>query len=97
MAMAAISTVPTQSNGHALLQVLHITPPGCNLSNYLVAGHQRVLRDAPLIVDHAQVTVAYTAVENVDLHFIGLKFADFIAEGFKLSASFFYGICIYCL
>jgi hypothetical protein len=97
MAMAAITTVPTQSNGHTFLQVLNIAPPGRNLSNYLVTGDERVLRDTPLIVDHTQVAVTYTAVENVNLHFIGLKFADFIAEWFKLSACFANGICIYCL
>ena len=92
--MAAIAAVPTQANGHAFLQVQDIAPFGCNLSNHLVAGHERVLRHAPLVVDHAQIAVAYAAVKNVNFHFVGMEFAHFVAERLKWTARFENGIGI---
>ncbi len=38
--------------------------------------------------------MAYPAVKNVDFHFVGMEFADFIAKRLKSTAGFEYGIGI---
>jgi hypothetical protein len=47
----------------------------------LVAGHDGVLRDAPVVADHVQVGVADAAVEDLDGDVVGAERAALEVEG----------------
>ena len=86
--------MPAESDGLAFSEAFDTGTELSDFSDDFMARDQRILRKAPIVVDHTEVAVTDAAVEDVDLHFLWGEFSDFIAVGLELSASFVDGIGI---
>ena len=86
----AITTVPPESYRIAWAKMFHAVTYGCDFSNDLMTRHQWVLSNAPLVINHAQITVADTTVVHVNDNFIHTESTKFVSKRLEASARFVY-------
>ena len=58
LAVAARAAMPADTDAPAELKVSHLCSGGGDGADHLVAGDERILRPAPVVVDHRKVTRA---------------------------------------
>jgi hypothetical protein len=70
---------------------LDALPHGGDVAYDLVTRDERVLRDAPLVVDHRHVAVTDAAVADADLDLVLAQGARLVFERLELAARFVTG------
>lgn len=83
-AFAAVKTapgIPSEPNCLTHFHVPGVRPGGYDFSNGLMAGHQRVLRHAPFVVQHRNIRVADPAVFDRDFNLVVEQRSGIIGKG----------------
>ena len=77
------------ANAHAVtgVQSQYGAPSYRDFADNLVAGDQRILADAPVIVDHVEIAAAYSAMGDGDFHLVRLEVPGVVLVGQKFGAS----------
>ena len=77
--------MPAQPHLLTRPQVRHAPPDGGNGAHHFMSGHQWKGGDAPLIVEHAHITVADAAVFDFDFNILVGQGARIILEGLQFA------------
>jgi hypothetical protein len=83
---AAIVRVPAKPDALADLEMRHVRTDCADSANHLVAWHEGILRYAPIIIEHAQVTMANAAVLDVNFDLARGKRTRVVFKRFKFSS-----------
>ena len=63
------------------LKLYHLSADCRNCSDDLMPGYEGILCHLPLVIQHAEVTVTYAAVLNIDFDLLGTERTGVIFEG----------------
>ncbi len=72
-AMHAASRSPTEADGLAHFDPLHVVAGGDHFTDHFMSGHKWVSGHAPIVVEHGQVGVAKTSIGDGDFHLLVAK------------------------
>jgi hypothetical protein len=86
LAMPAAVGLPARSDSITGVQAEDRTPGYGDSANDFVAGNERVLADAPIVVDQMNVAAADAAMRDGNLHVMLLEIAGFVLVRQKLGA-----------
>ena len=85
--------MPPEADTLPDLQVRDISPDLANRANHFMPRHEWILRHAPIIIEHANVTMTDAAVLHMDLNLTGPQRAWIIFKRFKWGSKCFGGVC----
>src|ERR1700749_1314038 len=88
--MAAGISLPAHTYPVACQQPQHSASSGDHFAHNLMAGDERIVADAPVVVDHVDVTAADAAVRNSNFHFVRLDVPGIVLIGQEFGAG---GMC----
>ena len=74
---------PADANVLADLKALSFLTQGNHRADRFMARHEGKCGPTPIVIEHGEVGMTYSAVADLNLYFVGLEFPGIEAEGFK--------------
>ncbi len=87
LTLPAAVGLPANPDAVAEVQSQHGGPSSRDRADNFMAGDQRILADAPIVVDHVKIAAAYPAMGDGNFHLVGLDLSGVVLVGQKFRAS----------
>lgn len=85
-AVHAAALVPADADALAEFEAAHLRAHAHDFANHLVARHERVAADAPIVIDQRLIGMAHTAVFHGDLNVLFAQGAGIVAVALQRGA-----------
>ena len=89
-AMQATARIPTEAHRLAEGHRFGVASRRDHFSYGFMAGHERILRQVPLVVRHGEIGMTNAAIEHFDFDLLVSQFAGIVRKRLELAAGLLY-------